>query len=878
MDSSSALALIADLRSHSSLTSAPPEVIDSLNNVLQYFQHHNSIESSQAAPGPPTDDSSSQPQASHGIQVRHNVRISRKTVLDTVYTYDNVDTCVEYPETGATNPVGYLFRQSSESWENPHSDIGQGIKVCPKINNNIKVKAHTSACYSDVQTQCRELQSHQTRSTTPDRYIFGKTAALISALRILGCRGPMYERTLDFGDDEDDVREFLADIQVKMQRGYIPKQPACKGRLCLHEYNGRFFVQCEHYSHKERRDHSHMALDGSVNLDYILAFFSNNIARLSEIESAAAQDGYAFDHRDSNGLLYQPMLERCECNVKVRYYIPCNDYRSDCPYILVTIQGTHSHPIPLPEKTPLAIKRKILGLLDSMQDDLPDLTARKFLRHPVVKAYLQATFPSATHPITLADLHVSLANRAHLGAYIAAARELYFPHGTGWKGLLHLKEQHDKRGIMYIRKILEFKASVFTTGLDENDDESDRDVANSDIRLVSCMTPEGSRRLLAAQYIQSDIAFKRVVGFYEFEIATVDRISNTAVTFCRVYVTSQSAPTHCRIFQEVDNIVEEDTGKRLQWRHLHAENLDQRDGMILSWTLDQHGGQAKGLGLYLRGLAQQFPEKHDLHEPSLTIASLDPYQHLRRLVRLCYVHALRNIQKCNVSDDVRTLMRSLLTIRHPTWDTTLQSIQEQGGKPGKAPPGMVLDWVQDKIRSKFALPAICWEKSFIPIDIWNAGDSTSNLIESVHADVNREGTGCTLVGGLCKGQSFDTMKLKALQTREDYGIRPSYQTGELIDNATKSIKRKFSSHHTQLIREDAKIESQNKKLTAVHDAWMKKSLAVSSLSRLGPSPALERAILACDKLSATFQAAVVDSKALIGSGTGKIGLLLPRMT
>ena len=40
---------------------------------------------------------------------------------------------------------------------------------------------------------------------------------------------------------------------------------------------------------------------------------------------------------------------------------------------------------------------------------------------------------------------------------------------------------------------------------------------------------------------------------------------------------------------------------------------------------------------------------------------------------------------------------------------------------------------------------------------------TSNLIESVHADVNQEGVGCTLVGTVIKGQAFDIMKMKNLK-------------------------------------------------------------------------------------------------------------------
>jgi len=100
-------------------------------------------------------------------------------------------------------------------------------------------------------------------------------------------------------------------------------------------------------------------------------------------------------------------------------------------------------------------------------------------------------------------------------------------------------------------------------------------------------------------------------------------------------------------------------------------------------------------------------------------------------------------------------------------------IQQQGGKAGsgqyhfcitnKASSQLSSDWIQDKVRSRFAFAALCWEKTFIPLNIWNASDSTSNLIESVHADVNREGVGCTLVGGVKKGQAFDTMKMKDLK-------------------------------------------------------------------------------------------------------------------
>ncbi|KAJ7787320.1 hypothetical protein B0H13DRAFT_1458903, partial [Mycena leptocephala] len=66
------------------------------------------------------------------------------------------------------------------------------------------------------------------------------------------------------------------------------------------------------------------------------------------------------------------------------------------------------------------------------------------------------------------------------------------------------------------------------------------------------------------------------------------------------------------------------------------------------------------------------------------------------------------------------------------------------------------DWLKDKESSHFVFEAICWERSFIPRDVWMAGDSNTNLIESAHRDVNCEGVHCTLLGGLQKGQVFDS--------------------------------------------------------------------------------------------------------------------------
>lgn len=76
------------------------------------------------------------------------------------------------------------------------------------------------------------------------------------------------------------------------------------------------------------------------------------------------------------------------------------------------------------------------------------------------------------------------------------------------------------------------------------------------------------------------------------------------------------------------------------------------------------------------------PLKADLHEPGRRIQDLTPYEHLRRLFRLCSNHYYRNIKSSAVPEEVKHLMRSLLCIKHDDWEGTVAAIEEKGGKTG----------------------------------------------------------------------------------------------------------------------------------------------------------------------------------------------------
>ncbi|KAF7303457.1 hypothetical protein MIND_00574500 [Mycena indigotica] len=263
-----------------------------------------------------------------------------------------------------------------------------------------------------------------------------------------------------------------------------------------------------------------------------------------------------------------------------------------------------------------------------------------------------------------------------------------------------------------------------------------------------------------------------------------------------------------------------------------------------------------------------FRGKMDLHQER-PLMSLDEYDHLARVARLCTAHIYRNIRKSNVSEDIRNLMRSLVCMEHPSWESTLQRIIIEGGQAGA-------NWVADKIRSKFAFPALCWERSFILRSIWQVGDHTSNIIESLHADANREGVACTLVGGVKKGLHFDSLKLKTLGNLGLFGIRPSYTRGHIAESTKKSLKRRVTVQHKILSKQDSRIEIQNKRVEKVYSAMQQAENKLQQIrDRVGSQAQLDKTIRAFNRARDTFEKAVAGSRELVGTGSGKVGLLLP---
>ena len=66
--------------------------------------------------------------------------------------------------------------------------------------------------------------------------------------------------------------------------------------------------------------------------------------------------------------------------------------------------------------------------------------------------------------------------------------------------------------------------------------------------------------------------------------------------YCRVYLTRETAEAHRLVFGMIEELLIEDVGEGILWRHLYAlsNEPDDQKGCMLLWVGDQDGAQAKG--------------------------------------------------------------------------------------------------------------------------------------------------------------------------------------------------------------------------------------------------------------------------------------------
>ena len=85
-----------------------------------------------------------------------------------------------------------------------------------------------------------------------------------------------------------------------------------------------------------------------------------------------------------------------------------------------------------------------------------------------------------------------------------------------------LQDSDPKSSELYIHKVVDFSLEFQEDDIDATGRE------DQNLCMVICMTKDGSRQLLQTRNVQIDIGFKRVMGFYKLELASMDRNANTS--------------------------------------------------------------------------------------------------------------------------------------------------------------------------------------------------------------------------------------------------------------------------------------------------------------------------------------------------------------
>ncbi|KAJ7585267.1 hypothetical protein C8J56DRAFT_1053660 [Mycena floridula] len=839
-----------------------------------------------------------------GVTVKHNVKLNRDTTLTELWIYPP-GFLLEYPHTSSSSEqaIGHLFTMQGSSWTCPsHFAYSLGdprggtsnVKVYPLADNEgnqVLCKRRFRTCQAATRDSLKlYLQAESYATNSPARDVLEKTLALYVTFCDTGCPFPVQYETYYSPQEREELDKVKMSPRKAKRGQHKELQGRCEGRIVVdYTKNGQLFLsRCQHYSPTSRKHLvNYEAGNGLYHTEYLTALIFGDEDYIQRVEEDARNEGYGplvscrnvknvvsqklscpHAHRGTDSHMIMAEMVHKPCESKVTVYEPITS--TLCNQILVVCRGTHDHPPPLPTKTPSCLRASLLSFLYSFKHHLADLTPRRLLRAPATRIYLSTQLPGI-HDATFVDLHPSLGNLDHLGTYIKQAQAYCYPEGLGWKGLIHLKKVEETTldpSFHYIRCVKEMAWPQTGTG-DFEEIEPNMEVTKSHVfKLVLCMFPQRSFNLLDAQYVQSDISHKRIAGYKEFVWIGFNRETQNIMPYCRVFINSSSAEAHKIIFDVIREQVQADTGKLIQYRHIHSESLGNRKG-ILHWAMDQDGAQAKGLGLHLQQIAcSEAGSKSDLHQPWRTLGDLGPYEHVNRLIRMCIAHFFRNIHKSKASEVAKVRMQSLSCVSHPNLPSVISELERESK--------VTRDWIQNKLQSKFAIQGLCHQESFIPLDIWQAGDDTTNIVEASHRDINHEGVGCSLVGGTVSGKGYDLAKLKAQENHIATGISSSYRPGHVQQSVNRSVHRRIKHQTQSLDGEDKAITKQNVILLKALQAYQAASDDLDTATeRMAPTtiePKVQKLNKALERLQVARDTSLEMWKAKKGSGDIEIML------
>lgn len=246
-------------------------------------------------------------------------------------------------------------------------------------------------------------------------------------------------------------------------------------------------ARCERYS-KTERDHLTLRNLDEYNIPYLAALLSNITEDIAYHERHAQQRGYgplaecnfmaspseqkstcrefrstylplqskllilcsAHWHRASDGFLKKGVLRRWAHNCPTTFDIYTPNNLEECPRVVIVSRSPHSHPPPLPTKTPPILVSLLKSLLKDLGWKLADATPRRVVLDSAFMHSLRSHLGwSGIRDPVFSDLHPSLENLDHVRRCINILRNDYYPEGTGLAGKHTSNFLHPVHGIDY---------------------------------------------------------------------------------------------------------------------------------------------------------------------------------------------------------------------------------------------------------------------------------------------------------------------------------------------------------------------------------------------------------------------------------------------
>ncbi|KAI9093870.1 hypothetical protein DFS34DRAFT_687725 [Phlyctochytrium arcticum] len=276
--------------------------------------------------------------------------------------------------------------------------------------------------------------------------------------------------------------------------------------------------------------------------------------------------------------------------------------------------------------------------------------------------------------------------------------------------------------------------------------------------IIVCGFAEANRGFASYESITNgyDVQSSAATGeFNEWELAFMGRGGShraSVLAGIRIYTDGADAQVYCQIFELVNAVCESEAGRGLKFRHIHTNETKVID--VIIGDLDQ--GQAKGLGLFLAKM-------------TANTTGMTWQDHLLHVFKSCQVHFFRNVETNaagKARSSLRTFMKAITSFDDPaSLDAIFGHILSAERLVNRDLEAWTVYYKQPHVIG--SLNAAC---SQIPRDVWRNTSDSSNRIESLHADQNRDMVNTSLLNCIRARHDYDRRRWLQVQIGAETGV------------------------------------------------------------------------------------------------------------